>query len=150
MFKHILVPVDGSEHAGRAVEIAGDLAKHYGAKVTLLHVLTRAGGYQVPSELLAFEKIEHLRITEHDIIEGAGQEILSKSVQRARDHGASDCATQLESGDPAGHVVRAAESLDVDLIVMGRRGLGDLGGLMLGSVSHKVSQAVDCCCLTVK
>ncbi|WP_193367629.1 universal stress protein [Pelagibius marinus] len=150
MFKHILVPVDGSEHAGRAVDIAGDLAQRYGAKVTLLHVLTQAGGYQVPSELLAFEKIEHLRITEHDLIEGAGQEILTKAEQRARNHGAADCATLLESGDPAGHVVQTANGQNVDLIVMGRRGLGDLGGLLLGSVSHKVSQAVDCCCLTVK
>ncbi|MEO3428584.1 universal stress protein [Pelagibius sp. CAU 1746] len=150
MFKHLLVPVDGSEHAARAVDVAGDLARHYGAKVTLLHVLTRAGGYQVPSELMAFEKIEHLRVTEHDIIEGAGQEILAKAEQRARDRGASDCATLLESGDPAGHIVRAAKSRGADLIVMGRRGLGDIGGLLLGSVTHKVSQAVDCCCLTVK
>lgn len=38
----------------------------------------------------------------------------------------------------------------IDLIVMGRRGFGDLGSLLLGNVSHKVAQAVDCSCLTVK
>ena len=37
-----------------------------------------------------------------------------------------------------------------DLIVMGRRGLGDLGGLLMGSVSHKVCHLADCACLTVK
>ena len=37
-----------------------------------------------------------------------------------------------------------------DMIVMGRRGLSDLQGLLMGSVSHKVSHLADCACLTVK
>ena len=150
MFQHLLVPVDGSEHAQRAVDIAGDLAQRYGAKLTLIHVLTHVGGYQVPSELKAFEKIEHLRITEQDLIEAQGREILSAAEKRARNKGAADCTGLLESGDPARIIEEAAKAQGVDLIVMGRRGLGDLGGLLLGSVTHKVSQAVDCCCMTVK
>ena len=150
MFKHLLVPVDGSEHAGRAIDIAGDLAQRYGAKVTLFHAMTQVGGYQVPKELTDFERIEHMRVTEHDLIESIGREILAKAEKRARDHGVEDCATQLETGDPARLIAEAVQSKGVDLIVMGRRGLGDLGGLLLGSVTHKVSQAVDCCCLTVK
>ncbi len=150
MFKHLLVPVDGSEHAGRAIDIAGDLAQRYGAKVTLFHAMTQVGGYQVPKELTDFERIEHMRVTEHDLIESIGQEILAKAEKRAREHGVKDCATLLETGDPARLIAEAVQSKGVDLIVMGRRGLGDLGGLLLGSVTHKVSQAVDCCCLTVK
>jgi len=150
MFKHILVPVDGSEHAERAIDIAGDLAQRYGAKVTLLHALTHVGGYQVPKELKAFERIEHMRVTEHDLIESIGQEILAKAEKRTRDHGVKDCTTLLETGDPARLIADTVTGEGADLIVMGRRGLGDLGGLLLGSVTHKVSQAVDCCCLTVK
>lgn len=150
MFNHLLVPVDGSDHANRAIDIAGDLAKRYGAKLTLIHVLTHAGGYRVPKELKAFEQIEHMRVTEHDIIESAGREILAKAETHARKQGASDCATMLETGDAARLITDAVASKGVDLVVMGRRGLGDLGGLLLGSVSHKVSQSVDCCCLTVK
>jgi nucleotide-binding universal stress UspA family protein len=150
MFKHILVAVDGSEHAARALETAADLAQHYGAKLTLLHVLTRSGDYRVPRELKAFERIEHIRLTEHDLVEVAGQEMLDAAESRARDKGAGDCATLLEHGDPASVIAKVAKAQDADLLVMGRRGLGDLGGLLLGSVTHKVAQAVDCCCLTVK
>lgn len=150
MFKHLLVPVDGSAHAGRALDIAGDLAMRYGAKVTLLHVLTHSGSYRVPPELKAYEQIEHLRVTEHDLVEASGNEILAKAENHIRERGATDCASLLESGDPARVVAEAVKSHGIDLVVMGRRGLGDLGGLLLGSVSHKVSQAVDCCCLTVK
>ena len=150
MFKHLLVPVDGSEHADRAVDIAADLAQRYGAKLTLIHVLTRVGDYRVPKELESFEQVEHMRITTHDLIESIGREILANAEKRAKEKGATDCSQLLESGDPARLVQYTAETQGVDLIVMGRRGLGDLGGLLLGSVSHKVAQAVDCCCLTVK
>ena len=73
MHKHILVPVDGSEHAMRAADIASDLAKHNGAKLTLIHVLTQSGGYQVPKELKAFTELEHIRVTERDVIESVGR-----------------------------------------------------------------------------
>jgi nucleotide-binding universal stress UspA family protein len=110
MFKHLLVPVDGSEHAGRAIDIAGDLAQRYGAKVTLFHAMTQVGGYQVPKELTDFERIEHMRVTEHDLIESIGQEILAKAEKRARDHGVKDCATLLETGDPARLIAEAVQS----------------------------------------
>lgn len=150
MFKHILVPVDGSDHANRAVEIASDLATTSGAQLILLHVLTRAGGYNVPKELESYAKVEHIRITEKDMIKSVGQEILANAAKRAREHGGADSAPRLESGDPASRITAVAKENGIDLIVMGRRGLGDLGGLLLGSVSHKVAQAVECCCMTVK
>ena len=150
MFKHILVPVDGSEHAARAVDIACDLATHYGAKLTLLHVLTQVGGYYVPRELKAFAEIEHQKLTEQDVVESVGREIVTHAERRANETGVKDYDGRLESGDPVGCIAEVVKQDGVDLIVMGRRGLSDLGGLLLGSVSHKVAQAVDCCCLTVK
>ena len=42
-----------------------------------------------------------------------------------------------------------AKANAIDLIVMGRRGLGAIGGLLLGSVSHKVTQLAPCACMTV-
>jgi nucleotide-binding universal stress UspA family protein len=100
MFRNLPVAVDGSEHAGRAVAAAGDYARHAPAKLTLLHVLTRPGGYQVPEELKGFAELEHIRMTEHDAIESAGREILAKAEKLARKAGADDVSTLLETGDP--------------------------------------------------
>ena len=150
MFTHLLVAVDGSEHGKRAVLAAADLGQRYGAKLTLMHVLTHTGSLAVPKELEAFSKLEHIRVTERDIIENAGNEILREAERTARKSGAKNCQTLLKTGDPATNISDYVKKNGVDLIVMGRRGLGDLTGLLLGSVSHKVAQATDCSCLTVK
>jgi nucleotide-binding universal stress UspA family protein len=53
------------------------------------------------------------------------------------------------SGDPAACILEAARNSQARFIVMGRRGLGRLAGLLIGSVSQKVSQLADCTCITV-
>jgi nucleotide-binding universal stress UspA family protein len=53
-------------------------------------------------------------------------------------------------GDPAKEILSVAAEEHADIIIMGRRGMGDLAGLLLGSVSHKVSHLAECACLTVK
>lgn len=150
MFTRLLVPVDGSEHANRAVLAAAELAHRYDAKLTLMYVLTRAGSLAVPEELKAYSKLEHMRVTEREIIEGAGKELLNTAETLVRESGVKNCEAVMETGDPATCITDYAKKNAVDLIVMGRRGLGDLTGLLLGSVSHKIAQATDCSCLTIK
>jgi nucleotide-binding universal stress UspA family protein len=150
MFTHLLVPVDGSEHANRAVLAAADLAQRYDAKLTLLHVLIHAGSLAVPEELKAYSELEHVRITERDLMESAGNEILRNAEALARKNGAKSCQIVLKTGDPTTCIADYVRKNGVDLVVMGRRGLGDMAGLFLGSVSHKVANATDCTCLTVK
>ena len=58
--------------------------------------------------------------------------------------------TVVHEGDPASAILAVAKEADADLIVMGRRGLGDLAGLLLGSVSQKVTHLAECACLTVR
>lgn len=149
MFTHILAAVDGSEPAKRVVLAAADLAQRYGARLTFIHVLARAGSFAVPEELKAYAVLEHTRITEHDLIESAGKEILGNAEALARKNGVKSCETLLKTGDAATHITDYVRNNDVDLVVLGRRGLGDLAGIFLGSVSHKVAQATTCNCLTV-
>jgi nucleotide-binding universal stress UspA family protein len=149
MIKSILVPVDGSAHANAAVDMAGELAAKVGAKVILLNVIARPGSSLMPEELRGYAQLEHVRITEHDLLQAAANEIVAKAEKRARAKGAAKVESATRVGDPARTIVAIAKDRNVDLIAMGRRGLGDLKGLLLGSVSHKVSQLADRPCMTV-
>ena len=150
MIKTILVPTDGSDHADKAVGFAADLAEKYGAKVHLVHVLRDPGSANVPPELRTFEKIEHARVTEREVIRGIATEILQKAEQRARERGAKEVETSIEIGSPAEWILEAARKQEADLIVMGTRGLGGLEGLLMGSTAHKVSHLAPCTCITVR
>lgn len=149
MFTHLLVPVDGSQHADRALDIAIGLAQRDGADLTLIHVMSDAGRDRVPRDLEAFAEIEKVRITEGDLAERVGNEILQRAERRAAEHGLTSVRKVLDRGDPASAIAAYVDANPIDLVVMGRRGLGDFRGLLFGSVSHKVAQATDCSCLTV-
>ena len=150
MFTNILVPVDGSEPAHKAVTVAGDLAGRYHARLTVIHVLRGAGSGLVPEELQPYLTAEHLRLTEHDIIQTAAREIVDREAEFLKRNGHADVDCCVEVGDPARTIVEYARTHGVDLIVIGSRGRGDLGGLLLGSTSHKVAHLAPCTCLTVR
>ena len=148
MFKSILAAVDGSAAGERAVALAGALAGKCGAKLTLLHAQTELGRGIVPQESRPSPDRACRPDRSRDDA-GAAEELLQRAAARAREAGASEVQTVLEFGDPAGILVDYAKANAIDLVVMGRRGLGTLGELLLGSVSHKVTQAVPCACMTV-
>jgi len=56
----------------------------------------------------------------------------------------------IKRGQPARSIVEFAKDRGIDVIVMGSRGTGDMEGLLLGSVSHKVTSLAPCTCVTVK
>jgi nucleotide-binding universal stress UspA family protein len=150
MFQCMLVAVDGSEPSDRAIDLACELAAKHQAKLAMIHVLQRSGLPTTPEELKAFAEAEHIRITEAELIDRAGQTLLEQGKRRAAAAGCADVETILEHGDPATQIVNSVRDRNVDLVVMGRRGRSDLVGLLLGSVSHKVSQLAPCACLTIK
>ena len=150
MFRHILVPLDGSTHSQNALEKAADLALHYKAKISVLHVITDVLSSRVPDELRDYAKMEHVHVTEKDMLLGVARKLVEKAELQLRELGLIDIALSIDTGNVASKIVEFSQENDVDLIVMGRRGLGDLGGLLIGSVSHKVCHLADCACLTVK
>ncbi len=144
MISSILVPYDGSSCSIRALELACDLAAKYEARITLLHVVT---GHKVPEELAHFAEREHLH---GEGVAGAlGERLLDDAEKTARDAGINVIKRVRVDGDPAAEVLRSAKD-GVDLIVIGSRGFGELKGLLLGSVSHKVTQLAPCACITVR
>ncbi len=148
MVSHVLVAVDGSDHADRAVDFAAEFAVKYDADLTILNVVSYAS--TVPLSLGAYAELEGLYAESRSILEDAGREIVDRAAKRARGLGVQRIATMVEIGSPARVICDTADKIGADVVVMGRRGLGDLYGLLLGSVSHKVAHSADCTLITVK
>ncbi len=170
MMRTILAATDGSAAAQKAIELASDLAAKYQARLVLVHVLHHRGLPELKVEQLATVPEAH-RPAVADVaamlagtvdrssetgaalrraLDLSGQQILDEAAETARERGAKDVTVSLQEGDPVRRILECAEREKADLIVVGSRGLGDLKGLFLGSVSHKVSQLATCSCITVK
>lgn len=149
MFTHVLVAVDGSDHAQAAIDYGSAIADKFDAKLTLLHIVSGHVLGGVPEQLSEYARAEHIQLGANDALLGLGREILTHAVERAQCKRAGHVESATEIGDPAQTICDYADNHEADLIVMGRRGLGDLAGLLLGSVSHKVSHLSKCACMTV-
>ena len=171
MFKKILCPMDGSDHARKALQVAVHLAKASDAKLVLLHALLSQAH---SAELQRFAEVEGLvqtvqpEINRLTTLEGrleyryeeppqpsralveVGQHVLDGAKLDAEQNGVADVSSILVSGDAAGNILRYVADEGVDCVVMGARGLSDVKSLVLGSVSHKVLNQASCVCVTVK
>jgi len=174
MFKTILVPTDGSDHANKAARIAVDLAGKYDADLILLHVLLRdhldeglkqyaeaegLAGTRPLSEAIASIPSARFPVamvptnggdTKEQMLSAVAKLVLRAAQDTVQEHGASKPRTLIEDGDPAQRILQRAASEGADLIVMGSRGFSDLKGLIVGSVSHKVSHLAPCPVLSVR
>ncbi|WP_193177116.1 universal stress protein [Oricola nitratireducens] len=144
MFEKIIVATDGSDHASEAIRVACDLAKKYGSKLHIVHTPQAIG-----DTLIVGYTAVPVPPTKEEI-EKAGREVIGAAEAEIREAGVSDFTSQLVSGDPAHAIVEEAKACKADLIVMGRRGLGSLTGLLVGSTTTKVAQLAPCAVLTVK
>lgn len=150
MFKHILVAVDGSIHSDRAVEAAGVIAQCCQSSVTLLHVLRRRGKDVIPPALAQFSELERIEMTEQKVLQAAAENLIEQARRRLAARGISQIVGLTEIGNPAERIADVAKRHDSDLIVMGRRGLGAVSGLLLGSVTSAVGHLAPCACLTIE
>ncbi|HEV2438555.1 MAG TPA: universal stress protein [bacterium] len=130
----ILVATDGSPHATRAAELAARLARELrGAEIVLVnagHIPAVALGGPGPDMVVDYGALE-------EGFERAGRAILDQTATVF--HGVDAAVeTQYRRGEPSHEILAAAADAKADLIVMGSRGLGQIGGLILGSVSERV------------
>lgn len=130
--KKILVALDGSEHAARALDEA--LALFVGGDMHL-HLLTVCEPVHL-NEVVFKDTLSDMRQleTEH---KAAGQKIVDAAAGKAKQAGVS-CDTHVEIGQAAQTIVEFAQKYHCDMIVMGSRGLGTIRSIALGSVAHKV------------
>jgi nucleotide-binding universal stress UspA family protein len=127
----MLIAVDGSEHARRAIEAAARLATQVKAAQVLLLNVGDAMVYYGELPPFDFEAIERAQ-RQHQ------EQLLEQALTQARACGLETVSTQSAVGAPAQEIVRVAEERGVDQIVMGTHGRGAMGTLFLGSVAQRV------------
>jgi len=149
MLKKILVAVDGSDASGRAVAMASEIGARSGSALILMHIPTGSDAQELARSRASFAEFEHWALSEDEMIQRVGEGVLRAAEVQARSAGVRDVTVVLVDGDPAHSIVDYVKSNDIDLVVTGRRGLGPASGLLLGSVSHKITQLVPCACMTV-
>ena len=147
MFSKILCAVDGSTHALKAAEVAGQLAQQLSARLTFLTVTKEL---KMSDEVKRYMEIEHLTGEPQYVLDEYTEQVMQAAKDAARAAGVSDARTEVKTGQPARVIVKTAEAGGYDAIVIGSRGHGDLEGLLLGSVSHKVASLAKCTVITVK
>jgi nucleotide-binding universal stress UspA family protein len=147
MFKNILAAVDGSAHSFRALDTAASLSKSYGATLSIVSVYRHHSALENTHSLVRPKgDMPNPDQAMHDYT----KEIVERACDYVRDTYGLDSEGYVRRGQPARTIVAAANELEVDTIVMGSRGLGDMSGLLLGSVSHKVASMAECTLVTVK
>jgi nucleotide-binding universal stress UspA family protein len=140
----LLLPVDGSPSAKNGIYKSKEAGLFNNAEVHLLTVNTTSSdipaspymALNMMNEITAANKQRAL-----DVLNEA-KEILSPDYHVH--------AEILREGDPAMEILRYAEEIQADLIIMGNRGLGRFNKILMGSVSHKVLTNSDCSVLIVK
>jgi nucleotide-binding universal stress UspA family protein len=139
MFHRIIVAVDGSDHSLQAMVYASEIASKYGAELIVVHT------YPHTSDLLGYSEFEKLVARR----KAAGQEVIDRARELIADTDLQVTEELLEAPE-AEAILTVAEIPKVDLIVLGSRGLGTLGGMVFGSVSRKVGQNAKCAVMMVK
>lgn len=133
----VLVATDGSTSAARAEGVAAAIAAGCGRRLV---IVTISRGLP-EAELRRLAHVEgDLGKARHALIET----ILEEASDRARRAGVADVTTFSDHGDPAATILAIAEREQVDLIVLGRRGVGALSRMLMGSVSRSVVDGARC------
>src|SRR5262245_14260680 len=125
MFGRIVLAVDGSEHAKHATALAAKLASATGDSVVVIHYIERVVARGGPMDLETRDEGEAIANEHLEALRGLGvacQPVVNVVLQ----------------GQIARSLADAAEELDAGLIVVGSRGLGNMGSMLLGGVTHKL------------
>ncbi len=148
MFKRILVAIDDSEPARRAVDAAEDLARRYGAQVRVVHVhrplaitVASVGAEPLPGTLDDTDRE----------VEALDRSQVEAIVDRLKAAGIDAVGTLATEAGPAGQAIaQVAAEHAVDLVVTGSRGRSQLSGLVLGSTAYQLIHLVQCPVLVVR
>jgi nucleotide-binding universal stress UspA family protein len=133
MYTNVLIPTDGSELAGKAVQHGVALAKRVGARVTVLTVLPPFHTFTTDAQMIEDTPDQYkARMQKH------ATKTLGAVAQAAQTAGVASETVQVEHEHPYQAIIDTAESKDCDLIVMASHGRHGMSAIVLGSETVKV------------
>ena len=133
MYKHLLVPTDGSPLSDYAVDQALALAKALGARVTLFTAIE-------PFHVIAYvpEQVAESRSSYEEHARRAADQRLAAAAAKASAAGVAHATETVGSEDPHEAIIAAARAHGCDLVAMASHGRRGVKALVLGSVTAKV------------
>ena len=133
MYKHILIPTDGSELSERAARSAVDLAKSIDARLTALHTTPMFAQTELGAHAVYTRVLEHKEQSEQ-----TAQQVLNAIVQMARAVNVSVNTVHRVTDNPWEAIVNVAQELGCDLIFMASHGRRGISAFLMGSETNKV------------
>lgn len=146
MFDRVLVALDGSEHAAKALHTATQLALRCNANLVLFHAVEvnpLRSDYDMRVVQSAREAYRRIGLEQ-------AEAILAEAETAARAAGLEKIERAIGEGDAVKALLKRLREQPVDLVVVGTRGLTGLRELAMGSVAHKMSITAPCPVLIVK
>jgi len=169
MTQSIVVAIDGSDIAERALDKAISLAKAFDASLTIVHVLLHgrdisalqkmaevelsaesAPSVDLPLAAAGLLNAYREKAAHEKAVVVIGDYLTGKAANQARAAGVKTVTTRIEDGEVSEAINRVITSVDADTMVMGSRGLGGVKEFLLGSVSHEICQKAPCTVVIVK
>lgn len=178
MIRKIVVALDGSAEAGRALDLAIECAAAFKAELILAHVMSDRALTQGERELARNEydadlqqavlkmpalvalstsstgasdlMIEASHELDRTIRTAIARGVMNQAEQRAKEAQVPTVKTILRDGHPTESLLAIAKEVKPDLFILGKRGLGGFRKLLLGSVSDGVSSSAECSVVTVR
>jgi nucleotide-binding universal stress UspA family protein len=147
MIDKLLVALDGSNHSLKAVDYAAEIAASRKAELIILNVVK---SHEFPEGLREYAEAEHVAGTDIEILKRLSGYLIENAELRAKELGANNVVGEVEEGPVARTIIARAEHHDVDMIVVGSRGLSNIEATLHGGVSHRVALLAKCPILTVK
>ena len=157
MFKKILVPVDGSETAWRALNNALEIGKKFESEILVVNVIqpyNNAALLAVPLDHATIKykpksAVNPSNNSANSELEKVGDKVLELAKEMVGSY-PHKVEYDMEVGHPSERIIALSKKVEADAIVLGSRGLSGIAEFFLGSVSSKVSQYATVPVLIVK
>ncbi len=132
VYRKILVPMDGSEPSKQALKVAIESASKWGAELQIVSVIPPVSALLYGTRAVNIDEYEQM-------LEKIYIKVLDEAKDMVKeDHPELEVSVSLLKGHVPSTIIKASDSDDIDLIVMGSRGLSGIKSWFLGSVSKNV------------